>query len=116
MSMANKCILVDLWWNEVLQEQAVCRLFRIGQERNVQFVKLVIKDTIDEYMLDMQQEKTVEINNTIGDDVLKQRNTIRELMRMFGYGRKGHGFRVVPDGFEEDSSAEEIDYDSDDDD
>lgn len=116
MSMANKCILVDLWWNEALQEQAVCRLFRIGQERDVEFVLLVIKDTIDDYMLDMQQEKTVEIENTMGEKVLKQRESIKDLIKMFGYGRKDHAFRVVHDGFEEDSYAETIDYDSEDDD
>ncbi|KAE8376890.1 SNF2 family N-terminal domain-containing protein [Aspergillus bertholletiae] len=47
MSMANKCILVDLWWNEPIQDQAFCRLYRIGQSKDVEFIKIIVKDSID---------------------------------------------------------------------
>lgn len=53
--------------------QAYCRLFRIGQERNVEVVKLVVKETIDEYMIDLQNRKTVEIDKTIGEAALSER-------------------------------------------
>ncbi|EHA27824.1 hypothetical protein ASPNIDRAFT_119225, partial [Aspergillus niger ATCC 1015] len=58
LSAANKCILVDLWWNEAIQEQAFCRLFRIGQESEVEFVKLIIENSIDDYLLNLQTHKT----------------------------------------------------------
>ncbi|KAE8143056.1 SNF2 family N-terminal domain-containing protein [Aspergillus pseudotamarii] len=83
MSMANKCILVDLWWNEAIQEQAFCRLYRIGQSKNVEFVKITIKDSIDEYLLKMQTRKTANLSGTMGDDVLKDRDSIIDLMKMF---------------------------------
>ncbi|KAL2221930.1 P-loop containing nucleoside triphosphate hydrolase protein [Thermoascus aurantiacus ATCC 26904] len=83
MTMANKCILVDPWWNEAVQQQAFCRLFRIGQVKNVEVVKLV-KDTIEDYILDMQIRKTAKIDKTIGEAALSSRATIAELLRMFG--------------------------------
>ncbi|KAE8354396.1 SNF2 family N-terminal domain-containing protein [Aspergillus coremiiformis] len=84
MSMANKCILVDLWWNEAIQDQAFCRLYRIGQSKDVEFVKIIVKNSIDEYLLKMQTRKTVDITSAMGDDILKDRNSIIELLTMFG--------------------------------
>ncbi|PWY94320.1 SNF2 family helicase [Aspergillus sclerotioniger CBS 115572] len=88
LSAANKCILVDLWWNEAIQEQAFCRLFRIGQESTVQFVKLIVESSIDDYLLDLQTRKTAGITSTMGEDVLKDRDTIEDLLRMFAHVEK----------------------------
>ncbi|KAJ9313734.1 hypothetical protein DTO271D3_6038 [Paecilomyces variotii] len=73
LTMANKCILIDPWWNEAVQQQAYCRLFRIGQEREVEVVKLVVKGSIDEYMIDLQNRKSLEIDKTIGEAALSDR-------------------------------------------
>ncbi|KAI9375763.1 SNF2 family N-terminal domain-containing protein [Aspergillus egyptiacus] len=83
MTIAHKCILVDLWWNEAVQYQAFCRLLRHGQRQNVECVKMVVEGSIDEYMLNLQCGKTENINNSMGDDVLKNRDTIIDLLRMF---------------------------------
>ncbi|OJZ84527.1 hypothetical protein ASPFODRAFT_720787 [Aspergillus luchuensis CBS 106.47] len=83
LSAANKCILVDLWWNEAIQEQAFCRLFRIGQESEVEFVKLIVDNSIDDYLLDLQTHKTAVITGAMGDGVLAGRDTIEDLLRMF---------------------------------
>ncbi|PWY79259.1 hypothetical protein BO70DRAFT_338462 [Aspergillus heteromorphus CBS 117.55] len=119
LSAANKCILVDLWWNEAIQEQAFCRLFRIGQESKVEFVKILVNNTIDENLHELQTKKTAEITGTIGEDVLKGRETIENLLEMFAYvetdnrgawhltpktrgsenGKKGFGYRSTFPGF-----------------
>lgn len=84
LTMANKCILVEPWWNDAVQQQAFCRLFRIGQERNVEIVKIVVKGTIDDYMTQLQEEKNKNIEEAIGDKALTGRSTTLELMAMFG--------------------------------
>lgn len=66
ITAANKCILIDPWWNDAIQQQAFCRLFRIGQQRNVEIVKLVVQESIDDYMLRLQIEKLKEIEGAIG--------------------------------------------------
>lgn len=84
LTMANKCILVEPWWNDATQQQAFCRLFRIGQERNVEIVKIVVQGTIDDYMMQLQEEKNKNIEEAIGDKALTGRSTTLELMTMFG--------------------------------
>ncbi|RAL13018.1 putative SNF2 family helicase, partial [Aspergillus homomorphus CBS 101889] len=83
LTAANKCILVDLWWNEAIQDQAFCRLWRHGQTQEVEFVKLIVDDTIDDYLLDLQAEKSKCIDETIGDDVLRKFETLKSLLEMF---------------------------------
>ncbi|KAJ5757768.1 uncharacterized protein N7511_006462 [Penicillium nucicola] len=85
LSMANKCILVDLWWNEAIQDQAYCRLYRIGQTRKVEYVKLVMKETIDEYVYAKQKEKTRTINTVMSPNALgKKKDTIKDMLSIFG--------------------------------
>ncbi|KAH1654810.1 hypothetical protein KXX16_000628 [Aspergillus fumigatus] len=83
MSMANKCILVDLWWNEAVQQQAFCRLYRIGQEKVVEVVKIIVQNTIDDYILQLQTKKSVNINKAIGEEALQKRDKIIDLLKMF---------------------------------
>ncbi|EAW17706.1 putative helicase [Aspergillus fischeri NRRL 181] len=83
MSMANKCILVDLWWNEAVQQQAFCRLYRIGQEKVVEVVKIIVQNTIDDYILQLQTKKSANINSTIGEEALQKRDKIIDLLKMF---------------------------------
>jgi SNF2 family DNA or RNA helicase len=95
LTMANKCILVEPWWNDAVQQQAFCRLFRIGQERNVEIVKIVIEDTIDVYMMQLQEKKNKNIEEAIGDQALTGRNTALELMEMFGEVEEHEGGGIV---------------------
>jgi hypothetical protein len=84
LSMANKCILVDLWWNEAIQDQAFCRLYRIGQGREVEYVKLIMKGTIDEVLLSIQRNKAKNIRTVLDEDTRKGTNTMIKLLAMFG--------------------------------
>ena len=47
----------DPWWNTSAQNQATDRTHRIGQTKDVQVFKLIMKDSIEEKILDMQQNK-----------------------------------------------------------
>lgn len=73
ITAANKCILIDPWWNDAIQQQAFCRLFRIGQQRNVEIVKLAVQESIDDYMLRLQIKKLNEIEGAIGPARLPSR-------------------------------------------
>ena len=44
-------INLDLPWNPAVLEQRIARIYRLGQERNVQVINLVAKGTIEEDML-----------------------------------------------------------------
>jgi SNF2 family DNA or RNA helicase/uncharacterized Zn finger protein len=54
---ADIVIHYDPWWNISAQNQATDRVHRIGQKNSVQVYKLIAKDTIEEKILKLQQNK-----------------------------------------------------------
>lgn len=54
---AQTVIHFDPWWNMSAQNQATDRAYRIGQQKNVQVLKLVMKDSIEEKILALQDKK-----------------------------------------------------------
>ena len=64
----------------------------------MEFVRLIAKSTIDEYMFKLQQKKLKEINQYISQKNLMSRDTLKELLSMFGDVREesGFGFFIAP--------------------
>ncbi len=58
LTAASHVILVDPWWNHSVEEQAMDRCHRLGQSREVRVSRYIIKDTIEEKMLHIQQRKS----------------------------------------------------------
>lgn len=54
---ADTVIHYDPWWNVAAEQQAADRAHRIGQRNPVQVVRLVAKDSIEEKIIRLQQEK-----------------------------------------------------------
>lgn len=57
LTAAEAVIHYDPWWNISAQNQATDRAYRIGQNRNVQVFKLIMKDSIEERILELQEKK-----------------------------------------------------------
>ena len=54
---ADVVIHYDPWWNLAVQNQATDRAHRIGQTRQVTVYRLILKDTIEEKILQLQEAK-----------------------------------------------------------
>lgn len=54
---ADTVILYDLWWNPAVEEQAIGRAHRMGQQRVVQVIRLIAEGSIEEKMFELQQHK-----------------------------------------------------------
>jgi non-specific serine/threonine protein kinase len=54
---ADRVILYDPWWNPAVEDQAADRTHRIGQVRHVSSLKLVVRDSIEERILALQERK-----------------------------------------------------------
>ncbi|CAM3678273.1 SNF2 helicase associated domain-containing protein [Marinicrinis lubricantis] len=54
---ADTIILYDLWWNPAVEQQAMDRAHRIGQNRVVQVIRLVSRGTLEEKMMELQNKK-----------------------------------------------------------
>lgn len=54
---ANHVIVVEPYWNYADEKQAIDRVYRIGQTKDVYVYKLWSKGTIEDYMRDLQEDK-----------------------------------------------------------
>lgn len=57
LTAANTVIHYDPWWNVSVQNQATDRAYRIGQKQDVQVFKIIMKDSIEEKIMKMQERK-----------------------------------------------------------
>ncbi|XP_065868604.1 helicase-like transcription factor CHR28 [Euphorbia lathyris] len=70
LNMVAAChvILLDLWWNPTTEDQAIDRAHRIGQTRPVNVTRLTIKDTVEDRILALQEEKRRMVASAFGED------------------------------------------------
>lgn len=73
LTSADTVILVDPWWNPMIENQAIDRTHRIGQTRKVQVFRLITKGTVEEKIIALQQTKLDLFQNVIdeGQSMLK---------------------------------------------
>ena len=69
LTSANKVIHFDPWWNPSIEDQATDRAHRIGQNKNVEVIKLIAKGTIEEKIVLLQEEKRNLINNVLTNEL-----------------------------------------------
>ena len=74
LTAAEYVFLLDPWWNPAVEAQAIDRAHRIGQSRNVFAYRLVARDTIEEKILQLQQNKRALADAIIGEEnsILRQ--------------------------------------------
>ena len=54
---ADMVIHYDPWWNGAVEDQATDRAHRIGQKNPVQVVRLIARDTVEEKIVALQEQK-----------------------------------------------------------
>jgi len=57
LTAAEYVFLLDPWWNPAVEAQAIDRAHRIGQTRKVFAYRIIARDTVEEKVLDLQEEK-----------------------------------------------------------
>jgi len=65
---ADTVIHLDPWWNVAAENQASDRTHRIGQKRNVEVIKLIAEDSIEQRVVELQDIKKEVISQVISDD------------------------------------------------
>ena len=82
---ADMVIHYDPWWNPAVEDQATDRAYRIGQKNNVQVLKFITKDTIEEKIFALQERKKALIDQLIqpGENFLSKlsEQEIRDLFQ-----------------------------------
>jgi SNF2 family DNA or RNA helicase len=74
LTKAEYVFIVDPWWNPAVENQAIDRAYRIGQQNKVVAVRLITPDTIEEKIMELQQRKKQLVEDLIHTDtnVLKK--------------------------------------------
>jgi SNF2 family DNA or RNA helicase len=57
LTAADYVIHMDPWWNPAVEDQASDRAHRIGQKRPVTVYRLVVKNSIEEQIVDLHKQK-----------------------------------------------------------
>jgi len=75
LTRANYVFLVEPWWNKAVQQQAIDRVHRIGQDRHVFAYTMICKDTIEEKIIALQDKKQF-----ISDEIIaNEENFVKNL-------------------------------------
>ena len=69
LTSANMVIHFDPWWNPSIEDQATDRAHRIGQKRDVEVIKLIAKETIEEKIVLLQEDKRNLINDVLTNEL-----------------------------------------------
>lgn len=57
LAAANQAILADSWWAPAIEDQAVDRVYRLGQKRDTTVWRLVMENSIEDRVLAIQERK-----------------------------------------------------------
>ena len=57
LTAAGYVFLLDPWWNPAVEAQAIDRTHRIGQSHQVMAYRLIARDTVEQKILELQQQK-----------------------------------------------------------
>jgi SWI/SNF-related matrix-associated actin-dependent regulator of chromatin subfamily A3 len=88
---ANQVIMADSWWAPAIEDQAVDRVHRLGQQRETKVFRLVVEDSVEERVLGIQDEKRKLMSLAFAEkenDKKKKKKSagagIQDLMRLLG--------------------------------
>ncbi|TRM66530.1 SNF2 family N-terminal domain-containing protein [Schizophyllum amplum] len=68
LTEASRVYLLDSWWNPAVEYQAMDRIHRLGQRRPVQAIKLVVEDSIESRIVQLQEKKAAMVDATLSTD------------------------------------------------
>lgn len=87
LTVANHIYLMDPWWNSAIEQQAMDRVRRIGQTKKVFVTRFVVEESIEDRILDIQEEKNqiadLALANHRGDRKAARGLTFAQLKSLF---------------------------------
>lgn len=86
LTAATQVIIVEPFWNPYVEEQAIDRAHRIGQERPVTVHRLLIKGTVEDCILALQEKKKNLVDAALSEEGARAAGklTVSELQGLFG--------------------------------
>jgi SNF2 family DNA or RNA helicase len=82
LTAADYVIHMDPWWNPAIEDQASDRAHRIGQTRPVTIYRLICKNTIEEKIVKLHQEKRDLAGSLLEGSDISAKMTASDLLAM----------------------------------
>ena len=85
LTAANNIVLLDPFWNPYIEEQAIDRAHRIGQRREVKIHRILIKETVEDRIVALQEKKRTLIDGALDEKASKSigRLSTQDLIFLF---------------------------------
>ncbi|KIO28801.1 hypothetical protein M407DRAFT_229387 [Tulasnella calospora MUT 4182] len=83
LTNANYVFMMDSWWNSAVEQQAIDRVHRIGQDKPVYVTHFLISRTIEERIVAIQKRKTAIVKSALGGKGKSEQETFENLRIMF---------------------------------
>jgi DNA repair protein RAD16 len=68
LTEASHVFICDPWWNPAVEDQAMDRIHRLGQHRPIRITRLIVENSIESRIVQLQQKKKMLFDSTIGKD------------------------------------------------
>jgi SNF2 family DNA or RNA helicase len=83
LTAASYVVLFDPWWNPAVEAQAIDRTHRIGQTSKVIAYRLLIKNSVEEKIRELQKKKKALAEDVLGEEKFAQSLTLEDLRFLF---------------------------------
>jgi SNF2 family DNA or RNA helicase len=89
LTVASHVIICDPFWNPYIEMQAVDRAHRIGQQKEVKIHRILVKETVEDRILKIQEDKRQLVEAALDEGEAKNlgRLNLNELRYLFGFQR-----------------------------
>ena len=84
LTAADYVIHLDPWWNPAVEDQASDRAHRIGQQRPVTIYRLIVRESIEEKILELHKKKRDLATDLLEGGEISGKLTNEELMALLG--------------------------------
>ncbi|KAL6060920.1 SNF2 family N-terminal domain-containing protein [Balamuthia mandrillaris] len=85
LTVASRVFLLDPWWNPCIDQQAIDRAHRLGQKRPVVVTRFLMKNSIEERIMELQEKKKALAQGALCPEKRESvsRLTIKDLKLLF---------------------------------
>ena len=67
LTAASQVVLADSWWAPAVEDQAVDRVYRLGQQKECRVVRFVMEGSVEEEVLEVQKNKRELVGVAFGE-------------------------------------------------
>lgn len=83
LTCASRAFMMDPWWSPGMEDQAIDRIHRIGQQKTVKVVRFIVNNSVEEKMLRIQERKRLIGDVVDGDEEQRRKKRVEEIQMLF---------------------------------